>query len=798
MAERLIRVSVRELVSVVLRSGDLERGGFVSSGRLVAGTRAHQRVQRSRPAEYQAEVPVTHLEENGSLLLEISGRVDGLIKEPDNLVLEEIKTTEGELDPGVVENPVHWAQAKVYAWIVGTQAGREWIDVRLTYVRLEPFATLELEERFELSALGSFFNDMVEQYLHRAREYCAWCDQRDASIIALRFPFLQSRPGQQELVEAVREAIMDQGRLFVQAPTGIGKTVSVLFPAVQSLASGDVDKIFYLTPKTVVRTAAEKAVDDLRGVGLRLRSLTLTARERICLQAEGRSRCDPLSCPYAQGYYDRIHQALEEGLAQEALTRSVIESLARRHQVCPFEYSLELALWSDLIICDYNYVFDPRAYLRRFFADGSGRYVFLVDEAHNLVDRGRTMFSADLRKAGVLALKRRLGQGQQELRQQLDRINQEMLELGNWSDGETGTCVTLEQPPDELLPLLQGFVTRAEPVLARHPGGSMWEALLDFYFLVIAFLRVDELYADDYVTYVERNGRDVCVRLFCLDPARNLREALRRGQTAVFFSATLTPLQYFRDLLGGRPEDGQLELDSPFPTENLHVMVADDIATTFKQRSATCRQVAAAIEAMVAVRPGNYMAFFPSYQYLEAVVRRFQAPGPGVRIVVQTPAMAEGEREAFLSVFAAEHNETVIGFAVMGGLFGEGIDLMGDRLVGAAIVGVGLPQLSPERDLIRAYFDEAGSSGFDYAYTFPGMNRVLQAAGRVIRSESDRGLVLLIDQRFGQSRYERLFPRCWRPLYRTRTPEQIRSSLHAFWNGIRELRYEPLDEPLES
>ncbi len=794
--QRLIRISVRELVSFVLRCGDLERGAFVSPQSLLAGTRTHQVIQRSRPPGYQAEVPVVYWLERDDVRIQVTGRVDGLVAQPDRLLVEEIKTTRDELDASRLDNPLHRAQVRVYAWILATQCGYQEADIRLTYVRLEPFATLQLEERCTIDDLAALGEDLLERYLVHVRANAAWCEARNTTIHALRFPFATARPGQLELMRAVAHTIGNDGRLYVQAPTGIGKTVSVLRPAVQALEAGHVEKIFYLTPKTVVRTAAEKAVEDLRRAGLRLRSLTLTARERICFQETPPSGCNPLLCAFARGYYDRIHAALTDCLAREICTREVIESLARQHSVCPFELSLELSLWSDLIICDYNYVFDPRAYLRRFFADGGGPYAFLIDEAHNLVDRAREMFSADLRKSTVLAVRRRLPPDQQELRRQLDRLNRFLLELGR--RGDTGApapgWTRLEQRLDGLPELLRDFLASAATALGQRPNQPWGDALLDLYFLVTAFLRVQELVADDYVTCVERSGRDLCLRLFCVDPARNLRDALQRGQAAVFFSATLAPLEYFRDLLGGAADDTMLDLTSPFPPENLHVMMADRIATTYRERGGTYEQVAAAIQAAIAAKTGNYMAFFPSFRYLRAVLGCFLMAAPGVDVLAQKPGMSETERQAFLDVFGAENDRTVVGFAVMGGLFGEGIDLTGDRLVGAVIVGVGLPQLGPERDLLRSHYDDAGAPGFDYAYTFPGMNRVLQAAGRVIRSESDRGIVLLIDQRFGHARYEHLFPRWWRPIERTRTPAAIRRSVECFWSGIRDTHYESLEE----
>ena len=793
MPPTLLKVSVGELVGFVLRSGDLGGGGFASVARLHEGTRAHQKVQKSRPEGYQAEVAVSHLVEADELCLEIRGRVDGLMVDGDVVLIEEIKSTESELDPERPDDPVHWAQAKTYAYILAVQNDLEQIDVQLTYVCLDPWEVSEDRRSFTLDELSLFFADLITRYLHWARIYHEWCLERDRSIEELTFPFPAYRKGQRDLAAAAYRTIKAQNRLFAQAPTGIGKTISTLFPAVKAMAEGHAEKIFYLTAKTVVRIVAEKAVDDLRQNGLKLKSLTLTARDKICFKSTGEGTCKPEECEYAVGYFDRINDALEDIFQQDAFTRPTIEEAAHRHQVCPFEFSLDLSLWSDTIICDYNYVFDPRVFLKRFFLDNTGNYAFLIDEAHNLVDRAREMFSADLYKSEVLAIKQAVNKAHPKLGKKLQAINRHLLKLGKRCEkiGDEECWVDAELPR-ELIPLLEQFLGEAEKVLVRNLPYPYWDELLDFYFQVFGFLRIAELFDEHYTTYVEKSDKEVHLRLFCIDPCRNVREALKRGSSAVFFSATLTPLEYFREILGGDEEDLLLSLDSPFPHENLRLLLADHIATTYKKRQSTFGDVAETIAAAVGQKRGNYLIYFPSYRYMEEVIERFCSAHPDVETLVQTSGMSERAREEFLAVFDADNQETVVGFAVMGGIFGEGIDLVGERLSGAVIVGVGLPQICLERNLIRRYFDDREIAGFEYAYTFPGMNRVLQAAGRVIRTAEDRGLVLLIDQRFGQQRYRRMFPPFWRPVHRTRGPEQIGSSLEMFWNGVAETRYEPL------
>lgn len=802
MPPRLVRISVRELIGFVLRAGDLVVGGFVNTHRLYQGLRAHQQLQRSRPPSYRAELPISCLVESEPVSLEISGRIDGLLVEDDGLVVEEIKTVDRPLDRDPPEDPRHWGQLLVYAYMLAVQRGLDRIEAQLTYVCLDPWQVREIRRPYTLEELTAFFEDLVGQYLRWARAYHDWCEVRDRSIQGLAFPFPRPRPGQPELAAAVDRAIRDEVRLFVQAPTGIGKTVSVLLPAIQALGEGRVDKVFYLTARTPGRTVAEKAVADLHRSGLRLKSLTLTARERICFHPAGPEACDPETCEFARGYFDRVGEALEELFARDDFPRTTVEEIARRHRVCPFELSLDLSLWSDLIICDYNYVFDPRVYLKRFFLDRPGRYLLLVDEAHNLVDRAREMFSAGLSTTEVNAARRSLQELKQGkhpgLNRQLERLSRELRgpESGIGEEGMPGPWVSWEVPRS-LLSVLEGFLEQARDALISPLPPGPRERLVQLYFDAFTFLKVAEVFDDHYVACAERTARQTRLRLLCLDPSARLAEALQRGIAAVFFSATLTPLGFFRRLLGGRQADPLLSLDSPFPRQHLRLLVADRIATTFRRRSQTLDAVAAKIAAVVAQRPGNYLAYFPSYRYLTAVLARFQAAAPGMATLVQVPGMTETQREAFLAAFDERRETTLVGFALMGGIFGEGIDLLGERLVGAVVVGVGLPQLCLERELIRNHFDEHGLPGFDYAYTFPGMNRVLQAAGRVIRSDEDRGVVLLVDERFTEERYRALFPAWWRPVVRVRTPAQVASSLSSFWQGTREVRYEPLETEVE-
>lgn len=799
-------VSVRDLVQFVWQRGNL--GGtrdFVGPQRALAGTRGHQRLQRSRPAGYKPEVRVCHDRETEGFVLRIHGRIDGVLTTADGTTLEEIKTVQGFWDR--TADPLHWAQAKIYAAIHAHDAALTNITIRLTYLELDNGKITEFQEHFVTSELTAFFEETLAVFLEWLREQERWLQDRDRSIQALVFPFPDYRPGQRELAVAAFKTLARGGRLFLEAPTGIGKTISAIFPAVKALGEGKLERIFYLTARTVGRVVAQKAFVDLRAAGLRLRTLTLTAKEKICVR-DGHP-CEVQTCPLAMGYYDRLKPAMRAALQHEEITRPVLDAVGAEHQVCPFELSLDVSSWVDAVICDYNYVFDPKAYLRRHFEEESGNYGFLVDESHNLVDRAREMFSADLTTGEIQEVRRAIKEAIPRCARALNKVSSTIRKLSGGAATPEATersdpaielnlfpaqaagralparhrlerqTTSLAELPGDLISVLDIALREAEAWLVKNQPAGFRESLLERYFRMHSFRRTAEFYDERYVTILE-SGHAASIKLFCLDPAFLLRQALERGKAAVFFSATLTPIDYFRAVLGGDPADPTLQLPSPFPPENLGVLVQNRIRTDFKARSSTLHEVVESIAALVKSKAGNYLVYLPSYQYLAAIHEEFRSRHPALRTLVQVPGMSEAEREAFLAAFSVDHTETLVGFAVMGGIFGEGIDLVGDRLIGAVIVGVGLPQLSIERDLMRNHFQERIGAGFDYAYTFPGMNRVLQAIGRVIRSETDRGVVLLIDTRFAERRYQRLFPPHWRPIT-VRSPDEIRKTAGRFW-----------------
>jgi hypothetical protein len=599
-------ISVRDLVEFVLRAGDLAGAReFVGSDRALAGIRGHQKIQRSRPTGYLTELPVEYRVETDEFTLHIRGRIDGLLITSDEVLLEEIKTVQGTWDHE--PDPLHWAQAKFYAFIHAQENALKELVLQLVYLELPAGRVTEFRQTVSFAGLSDFFATTTAVYVDWLRERHHWCLARNASISTLAFPFPAYRQGQRELAVAAYRVLANGGRLFLAAPTGIGKTISVLFPAIKALGEGKLERIFYLTARTVGRAIAENALSVLRQGGLKLRALTLTAKEKVCVR--NGHPCDPLTCPLTLGYYDRIKPAIREALAQEEITRSALEAVGQKHQVCPFELSLDVSVWADAIVCDYNYVFDPQVYLRRHFEEDGGEYAFLVDEAHNLVDRAREMFSAELDNREILAVKRAIKKAAPRCAKALAELHTAMRKLSNpiepheeaveASDPvvelnlfpamtatircEENGVSTRPEFPDSLIEPLETAMEEAEGWLVKNQPAEFREALLALYFQIHSFRRTAELYDERFVTIIESTP-DVKVRQFCLDPSLLLRKALARGKAAIFFSATLTPMDYYRTLLGGEPEDPVLQLSSPFPPEHLAVLIQDRIQTHFKGR----------------------------------------------------------------------------------------------------------------------------------------------------------------------------------------------------------------------
>ncbi|WP_243562523.1 ATP-dependent DNA helicase [Neobittarella massiliensis] len=777
-ALRQIKLPVKKLVAMTAQCGSID-SRYTGPDRAAEGSRIHRRLQRQAGDDYQAEVALRIDVAHGGFLFTVEGRADGIFEQDGQFTVDEIKTTAVSFELLHEDfDPMHWAQAMCYAHIYCRQNELPGMGVQLTYYQIDTRQVRRFQRTYTALQLEEYFVGLLEKYRVWAQFQLDWSALRDQSIRDLSFPFANYRPGQRQLAVAVYRTVQAGSRLYCQAPTGIGKTASTLFPAFKSLGEGLCEKIFYLTAKNTTAGAALQAVEHMAAGGLRAKTVALTAKDKICFLEE--RHCDPDHCPYADGHYDRAGDALYQLLQQhDHITRQVLEDTARQNRVCPFELGLDCSLWCDCIIGDYNYLFDPTVALKRFFADDGGPYVFLIDEAHNLPDRAREMYSARLRKSDLLQLRRQLGKEQRQLFRALGKVNTALVARRKQCQ-EQGGGYTQKRQDEELISLLQGCSASCAQWLEEHRGHALEQPVLEQYFAIEDYLRTASLFDERYILLVRAFGSEVVVQQLCLDPAHLLQQAMKKGRAAVLFSATFSPLSFYAQVLGADERSKKYQLPSPFPRKNLCLLVNGALSTRYQHRQQSAPAVADCIAAVAGGRPGHYMVYFPSYSYLQQVSDLFGAQYPHIPQLCQQPGMDEEARTAFLQRFDSG-GDTLVGFCVLGGVFGEGIDLVGDRLIGTVIVGVGLPQLGTELDAMRDYYDQKNRQGFAFAYQFPGMNKVLQAAGRVIRDERDRGVVLLIDDRFLSPRYQMLFPAHWQGFARADSVEAISGAVQAFW-----------------
>ena len=778
----VIRISVRNLVEFILREGDIDNrtGGGQDPENMQMGSRIHRKIQRQMGADYQAEVPLKTEIVCDGFILKIEGRADGLIHTKEQVMVDEIKGVLRELDRVQEPAGIHLAQAKCYASMVAEQEGVDEIGVQMTYCQMETEEVKRFQYSYQSNELKVWFDEVIRQYKKWAKFQIEWRKARNASIKGIEFPF-PYRKGQRELAVSVYRTILRKKKLFIQAPTGVGKTISTVFPAVKAVGEELGEKIFYLTAKTITRTVAEQAFETLREQNLKFKVITLTAKEKICFCEE--TSCNPDDCPYAKGHFDRVNDAVYELLMQEdVMSREVLEAQARKHKVCPFEMALDVSTWVDGVICDYNYVFDPDARLRRFFAEGgAGGYLFLIDEAHNLVERGRQMYSAELCKEDFLAVKKLVKGEAPRFAKRLEACNKILLAMKK----ECENYKVLDNISHFGIQLMN-VLSETDRYLEECVDKEVRETVLDFYFQVRSFLNIYDGLDENYVIYTEyqENGRFV-LKLFCVNPAANLQKCLDKGNSAVFFSATLLPIQYYKRLLSTEKDNYAVYIDSSFDTKKRLLMNGVDVSTRYTMRSREMYQrYATYIFRVVKAKMGNYLIFFPSYQFMEDVYQEFTqllaSDEEEMELVIQQKHMDEEERENFLRAFEMGREKSLIGFGVLGGIFSEGIDLTNEKLIGTLIIGTGLPQVCNEREILKSYFDQKGLYGFDYAYRYPGMNKVLQAAGRVIRTEKDRGVIALLDERFNYSQYRKMFPREWHNCSKT-SLNTIVQQVEDFW-----------------
>ena len=846
-----LHTSVRNLVEFILRGGDIDnRSGRMITDAMMEGSKIHRKIQRSMGENYQAEVPLALTIEAEEYMLVIEGRADGIAygefpnqnsekeaytqdtfldrtgKSEEMVYIDEIKGVYRNVATMEASVYVHKAQAMCYAYIYALQNHLDQIGVQMTYCNLDTEDVKLFQEVFAWDALADWFGNLIAEYRKWADWQIMWRRKRQESIQNLEFPY-PYREGQRKLVGDVYRTIRRGKNLFLQAPTGVGKTISTIFPAVKAVGEELADRIFYLTAKTITATVAKETFGLLREQGYQAKIIQLTAKEKLCLcgntaiEQEAADQdnpypdfpqikleCNPQNCPYAKGHFDRVNDAVFELLqASDLFTREEILAQARKHRVCPFELSLDVATWCDNILCDYNYVFDPNVYLKRFFQDSSKeKYLFLVDEAHNLVDRSREMYSATLYKEDILAVKKIMKPHNQAIARTLDKCNKAMLdfkrECENYSVCESVGVLTF---------YLMRLVSQMEEFFEKPREFPDKKTVLDFYFELRNFVNIYDLVDENYVIYdeMQEDGRFM-IKLFCVDPSKNLQKCIDKSVSTIFFSATLLPINYYKRLLSTKEDNYAIYAQSTFDETQRLLAFGRDVSTKYTRRGpAEYEKIARYIRAAIRSKKGNYMVFFPSYKMMQDVydvfvrVERESDTRNGVAvsdeqniaeesleesltIIMQHSNMNEAEREEFLQAFEQEDGGTLVAFCVMGGIFGEGIDLKNDRLIGAVIVGTGLPQISNEREILKQYYDKQGLSGFDYAFRYPGINKVLQAAGRVIRTQEDRGIIVLLDERFLQSDYNALYPREWKNRI-VGNVETVDAEIRKFWENTKDV-----------
>ncbi|TGD23692.1 ATP-dependent DNA helicase [Companilactobacillus suantsaicola] len=785
------KIGIRQLVEFVLRSGDLNETKN-SQNTAANGARIHRRLQKQRTKNknYQSEVYLkTEVKMNDASYL-ISGRADGIKIEDKTALIEEIKTSDQpfeELSDNTLD--LYWGQVKVYGYLLlKDHLEFDTVTLRLTYFQVSNEEVTTDEHEYSRNELNEFFEKLIEEYEYWLSLRAKLRKTRNESILALQFPFPNFRKGQRELAAAVYKTIYYQKRLFVEAPTGTGKTISTLFPAIKSMGEEKIQRLFYLTAKQSTRHVAEEAIALMSTKGLKLKSITLTAKDKIRFPEQD---VPPEKDPYMIGYYDRLKPALADVLENEgAITREVVEKYAKKHTVDPFEFSLDLSLFCDVIICDYNYLFDPLVYLQRFFVEKDTDNFFLIDEAHNLVSRSRAMYSAEISDFKIKQLLKvakdiptQLSADFQKQIKIVRRVFNQMKKV--LKEDEKTESITTDSP-NELINVLGKFDDFMTDWMQDQKPSDFLEQAKDFFFDCLTFVKIGMLYDDTYKTRIVIDDKNLIVKELCLDPSHFLDESMNLGLGAVLFSATMSPMDYYQNVLGGINNSLAYQLPSPFPVNNQAIFITQYIQTTYRQREFYQDKIVVSLRALIDGKKGNYLFFFPSYGYLKQIKTAFEETYPQVETITQESAMDAAARQDFLAKFEENPTQTLVGFCVLGGIFSEGIDLRGNRLIGVAIVSVGLPGLSAENNLIRDYYDEKNNRGFEYAYQMPGMNNVLQAAGRLIRGSHDMGIILLLDQRFASLRYTKLFPQHWQNYQRISSVERLTTSVDNFWKEHHE------------
>ncbi len=774
---KTVSVAVGELISFLFSAGDLTAETFMNVS-LLEGTRAHQKHQSLYGEDDLAELAISYRFETDQYDITLRGRIDGLLSTPTGVVIEEIKTTRQSVyDDTFKPRRDHEAQLSMYAYMFMKNNRLDRIDGMITYIQLGDEQKRRFTRTYLLYELESFFTDAMIDYLEWVAILTRHFEQKISSISTLAFPFPSYRRGQREMMAAVYQAMQDNDIQYAIAPTGIGKTMATLFASLKGLLT-DTQKIFYLTAKTAGKAVALDALRLLHEKGLTIKVLELTAKDSICFLEK--RECNPEVCPFAKGFFNRLKDATMEIFEQTTIMdRSTIETYARKHTICPFEFSLFVSYFTDVIISDYNYVFDPRAHLIRYFDEDGYEPFLLIDEAHNLVSRSRDMYTAVVTQSTLKTIRRLSNKLKPSLRTVIKK-GLAIFDLYDEALKEQGFLAE-HTPPEALIVALQTLNKKVETVLRENPKAPRRTEIVDAYFEILAFVRMAERFNNNYMTNTRREGDDISITLQCLDASPYLLETLsRKTYGSVLFSATLHPIYYYAEVLTQNKGE-TLKIQSPFNPENLEIAIMNNISIRYKDRKASIAAVVQTIITTIDAKSGNYIAFFPSYGYLMDVLSILQPQRSQDDIIVQRRHMSHGERDQMITMFKNNDGKSVLGMFVMGGMFAEGIDYIGDMLSGVIIVGLGLPMINEVNNQLKDYYEMTLSKGFDYAYLYPGINKVIQAVGRVIRTPEDKGVAVLIDDRFNESRIRALFPLEWTSIRKASSGKRLKEILDAFW-----------------
>ena len=752
-----LKESVRGIVEYCLKTGSID-DRYMSRTRAVDGIAAHSKLQKDnsdRYEEYQKEVSLKTSFKRKNIIINVDGRADGIIKKGKKVIIEEIKSTYRDLSHIEEDyNELHWAQSKFYGFIYCIDNNLESVDIRLSYYNINTDEVKSFQREYSKKDLNDFVDLLMNKYFSFIELQIELKIERDKSIENLQFPFSNYRQGQRELAVNCYNCIKEGATMFVQAPTGIGKTISTIFPAIKSIGQGRGNRIVYLTAKTITASVAEEAFNKLINNGLEAKIVLITAKEKMCINDE--VKCNPEDCIYAKDYYSKIDNVIDTLIRTESIfSRERIKEYAKNYKVCPFELSLDLTYCCDAIICDYNYAFDPRVRLKRLFEDTANENILLVDEAHNLVNRARDMYSGEINKSKVLVIMRLIKGKAPGLYKITNLINKEMISIRRELEEENLNIMYKNIVYKELIKLLRMYINEADTYLVKNKGTIGYDEILEFYFEARSFVALNELYSKEYTTILTKDRSELIIKIFCIDPSKNVGTIIKQSFSTIVFSATLAPIKYYIELLGGDDNSYRFNLGSPFKKENLKVYV-NELDMRYVNRDNNVEELCKIIKSFTNTRVGNYIIFAPSFEYMKKIHATYTELYGENKIIIQKENLTESEKEDFLGNFQEGMNITA--FCVIGGMFSEGVDLTKDRLIGAVVVGVGFPKVSTENNIIADYFNE---KGFDYAYTYPGINKVLQSVGRIIRTEEDTGQALLVDRRYSYSKYRSMLPKEW-------------------------------------